>query len=69
MKLDHNKEYVYRNGEKPWKIIWDVPGEIFPIVSINNFGTIIHHRPDGTSMRSGSQLTCINLDLIEVKLK
>ena len=37
MKLDPTKEYVYRNGEKPWKIIFDVPCK-YSILSIDDAG-------------------------------
>lgn len=65
MKLDPTKEYQYRNGEKPWKIIWDVPNEKFPILSIGEAGRAIGHCEDG-KFNEGHES---HLDLIEVKKK
>jgi hypothetical protein len=62
MKLDPTKEYQYRNGEKPWKIIWDVPHHKFPIISIDKDGDAKGHYFDGSS-------DCLVWDLIEVKKK
>jgi len=65
MKLDPTKEYQYRNGEKPWKIIWDVPSNEFPIVSIDKDGDVNSHYPDGSFDGDAPSAW----DLIEVKKK
>lgn len=65
MKLDPNKEYVYRNGEKPWKIIWDVPNGDYTILSITKDGDTWFHFEDGDTNTGGFQ----EYDLIEFKPK
>ena len=65
MKLDPTKEYQYRNGEKPWKIIWDVPNDIYPIVTIDKEGDVNGHLPDGRWFIDDES----QHDLVEVKKK
>lgn len=63
--LDPTKEYQYRNGEKPWRIIWDVPSIALPIVSICNKGDALCHKPNGSFLHHDYS----QWDLIEVKPK
>ncbi len=65
MKLDPNKEYVYRNGEKPWKIIFDSPFEYCKITTIDKYGDTRYHSDDGAQYQTMHR----DFDLIEVKPK
>lgn len=65
MKLDPTKEYQYRNGEKPWKIIFDVPNKNYTILSISQLGDSFYHFNDGKT----DTFISSDYDLIEVKKK
>ena len=45
---DENKQYKYRNGEKPWKIITGVPNRADHILSIAKEGRLYWHYDDGS---------------------
>ncbi len=65
--IDHTKEYQYRNGEKPWKIINDSPFESCELSTIDRFGNIHYHSNDGSlEFNLGHES---EYDLIEVKPK